>query len=98
MSVSCFGWLEGGERSRCEALAIGREDFDGVVAGLEAVIRPGAPAAALAYRHDLAQHLDTVARPHVLEEAGAEAGELRVRVGGLTRQERVARLRPTDDV
>ena len=76
VSLLLSGGLEGGERSRCEALAVGREDFDRVVAGLEPVARPGAPAAAVADRHHLAQHLDAVALPHVLEEAGAEAGEL----------------------
>src|SRR6187402_2381774 len=98
MSVSCCGRLEGGERSPCEALAIGCEDFDRVVAGLDPVVRPGAPAAPLADRHHLAQHLDAVALPDVLEKAVAEGRELGVRVDGLTGEERIARLRAPDDV
>src|SRR4249920_3238529 len=98
MSVSCCGRLEGGEGSPCEALAIGREDLDGVFAGREPVIRPGAPAAPLADRHHLAEHLDAVALPDVLEKAVTEAGDLRVRVDRLTGQERVAGLRASYDV
>src|SRR5262245_55182437 len=98
MSVSCCGRLEGGERSPCEALAIGREDFDRVLPGLQPVIRPGAPAAPFADRHHLAQHLDAVALPDVLEEAVSKAGDLRVRVRGLAGQERIAGLRAPDDV
>src|SRR5438045_3465579 len=98
MSGSGFRRLEGDERPRCEAQAIGRENFDRVRAGLEPVVRPGPPAATLADRHHLAQHLDAVALPDVLEEAVAEAGELRVRVGRLAGQERIVRLRAADDV
>src|SRR5689334_17170525 len=98
MGGSWSGGLEGGERSRGEALAIGSEDFDRVLAGLQPVVRPGSPAAPLADRHHLAQHLGAVTVPDVLEKAVSEGGQLRVRVGGLAGEERIVRLRAADDV
>src|SRR6476620_3723244 len=98
MASPVFERLEGGERSRCETPAIGREDLDGVVARLEAVIGPGTPAASFADRHHLAEDLDAVTLPDVLEKSFAKAGELRVRVRGLAGEERIARLRASDDV
>src|SRR5262245_45125411 len=99
MRVSCSGRLEGRERSPREALSVRGKDFDGVFAGLEPVIRPGAPAASLADRHHLAQHLDAVTLPEVLQETVAKAGDLRVRVDGLTGEEWIACLRaPYDGV
>src|SRR5262245_26685178 len=98
MSVSWLGRLESRERSPCETLAIGREHFDRVVAGLEPVIGPGPPAAPFADRHHLAQHFHAVAFPDVLEKAVAKAGELRVRVDGFAGEERIAGLRAANDV
>src|SRR5262252_6716006 len=98
MSGSLIRRSVGDERARREALAAGGEDFDRVRAGLEPVIRPGAPATPLADRHHLAQHLDAVTLPDVLEEAVAEAGDLGVRVDGLAGEQRIVGLRPADDV
>src|SRR5436190_22587962 len=77
------GGGEGGERLPAEARAVGAEHLDGVLAGLEAVARPGPPLAVLAHRHVVARHLHAVARPHVLDEAAADARHRAVRVDGL---------------
>ncbi len=87
-----------GEGVAREAAAVGREDLDDVVAGRDPVARPGAPATIGADRQVVARDLDAVARPDVLDELAALAGDRAVGVDGFTRSKRAVRALAVDDL